>query len=87
METRRSCTRLHAVGSTLFAYLLLRGRMIPVPLAWVGLVGKRSSHVFPVDKRTLTMHNPWHQYNYYFLKLVYSGGRTCIPAEKCDRRA
>ena len=27
-----------AVGSTLFAYLLLRGRMIPIPLAWVGLV-------------------------------------------------
>ncbi len=28
-----------AVGSTLFSYLLLRGRMIPVPLAWLGLVG------------------------------------------------
>jgi hypothetical protein len=27
-----------AVGSTLFAYLLLRGRMIPVPLAWLGVV-------------------------------------------------
>jgi hypothetical protein len=27
-----------AVGSTLFSYLLLRGRMIPIPLAWVGLV-------------------------------------------------
>jgi hypothetical protein len=27
-----------AVGSTAFAYLLLRGRMIPVPLAWLGLV-------------------------------------------------
>lgn len=27
-----------AVGSTLFAYLLLRGRMIPLPLAWLGLV-------------------------------------------------
>ena len=27
-----------AVGSTLFSYLLLRGRMIPTPLAWVGLV-------------------------------------------------
>jgi Domain of unknown function (DUF4386) len=26
-----------AVGSTLFAYLLLRGRMIPVPLAWLGV--------------------------------------------------
>ncbi|HXU43993.1 MAG TPA: DUF4386 domain-containing protein, partial [Thermoanaerobaculia bacterium] len=25
-----------AVGSTLFSYLLLRGRMIPVPLAWLG---------------------------------------------------
>jgi Domain of unknown function (DUF4386) len=27
-----------AVGSTLFSYLLLRGEMIPAPLAWVGLV-------------------------------------------------
>jgi len=28
-----------AVGSTLFSYLLLRGRMIPVLLAWLGVVG------------------------------------------------
>jgi len=27
-----------AVGSTLFCYLLLRGRMIPIPLAWVGVI-------------------------------------------------
>lgn len=27
-----------AVGSTAFAYLLLRGRMIPVSLAWIGVV-------------------------------------------------
>jgi hypothetical protein len=27
-----------AVGSMAFAYLLLRGRMIPVPLAWIGVV-------------------------------------------------
>ena len=27
-----------AVGSTLFAYLLLRGRMIPIALAWLGVV-------------------------------------------------
>jgi len=27
-----------AVGSALFAYLLLRGRMIPIPLAWLGVV-------------------------------------------------
>lgn len=27
-----------AVGSTLFAYLFLRGRMIPIPLAWLGVV-------------------------------------------------
>ena len=26
-----------AVGSTLFAWLLLRGRMIPIPLAWLGV--------------------------------------------------
>ena len=27
-----------AVGSTLFAYLLLRGRMVPVALAWLGVL-------------------------------------------------
>jgi hypothetical protein len=27
-----------AVGSTLFSWLFLRGRMIPVPLAWLGVV-------------------------------------------------
>jgi hypothetical protein len=27
-----------AVGSTLFAWLLLRGRMIPIALAWLGVV-------------------------------------------------
>lgn len=27
-----------AVGSVLFSYLLLRGRMIPIPLAWLGVV-------------------------------------------------
>lgn len=26
-----------AVGSTLFSFLLLRGRMIPIPLAWLGV--------------------------------------------------
>ncbi|MBC7788567.1 MAG: DUF4386 domain-containing protein [Anaerolineae bacterium] len=26
-----------AVGSTLFSYLLLRGQMIPIPLAWLGV--------------------------------------------------
>lgn len=26
-----------AVGSTLFCYLLLRGRMIPIPMAWLGV--------------------------------------------------
>jgi len=30
---------LFAVGSTLFSWLLLRGRMIPLWLAWVGVVG------------------------------------------------
>lgn len=27
-----------SVGSTLFSWLLLRGRMIPIPLAWLGVV-------------------------------------------------
>jgi hypothetical protein len=27
-----------AVGSTLFSYLLLRGRLVPAPLAWLGVV-------------------------------------------------
>ncbi len=30
---------LFAVGSTLFSWLFLRGRLIPVPLAWLGVVG------------------------------------------------
>ena len=29
---------LFAVGSMLFSWLLLRGRMIPIPLAWLGVV-------------------------------------------------
>ena len=28
-----------AVGSTIFSYLMLRGRMIPAWLAWLGVVG------------------------------------------------
>ncbi len=27
-----------AVGSTIFSWLLLRGRMIPIPLAWLGVI-------------------------------------------------
>jgi hypothetical protein len=30
---------LFAVGSTLFSYLLLRGRMVPIILAWLGVAG------------------------------------------------
>ncbi len=37
--TTTSTATLFAAGSTLFSYLLLRGRMIPVPLAWLGLAG------------------------------------------------
>jgi hypothetical protein len=29
---------LFAMGSTLFSYLFLRGRTIPVPMAWLGVV-------------------------------------------------
>ena len=36
-ETTVSAT-FFAVGSTIFAWLLLRGRMIPLPLAWFGVV-------------------------------------------------
>jgi hypothetical protein len=35
---------LFAVGSTLFSWLLLRGRLIPVPLAWFGVL----SSILPV---------------------------------------
>ena len=34
-----SAATLFAVGSTVFCYLLLRGRMIPVVLAWIGIIG------------------------------------------------
>jgi hypothetical protein len=35
-----------AVGSTLFCWLLLRGRMIPVALAWIGVLGSGLLVVF-----------------------------------------
>ncbi len=31
------------VGSTVFAYLLLRGRIVPAPLAWLGLVASAAA--------------------------------------------
>ena len=34
-----SASLLFAAGSTVFAFLLLRGRMVPVPLAWLGVLG------------------------------------------------
>jgi hypothetical protein len=34
-----SAATLFAVGSTVFCYLLLRGRMIPTLLAWIGVIG------------------------------------------------
>ena len=34
-----SAATLFAVGSTAFCYLLLRGRMIPTALAWIGVIG------------------------------------------------
>jgi hypothetical protein len=33
------CAILFAVGSTVFSYLFLRGRIVPRPLAWLGMVG------------------------------------------------
>jgi len=36
--TMRVGATFFAVGSTIFSYLLLRGRMVPVPLAWLGIV-------------------------------------------------
>lgn len=32
------CAIFFAMGSTLFSYLLLRGRIVPVPLAWLGVI-------------------------------------------------
>lgn len=37
---------IFAAGSTLFAYLFLKGRSIPAPLAWIGVIG--SLLVIPV---------------------------------------
>jgi hypothetical protein len=34
-----SASILFAVGSTIFSFLLLRGRMVPAAIAWVGLAG------------------------------------------------
>ena len=37
-ETMGASATFFAVGSTLFSWLLLRGRMIPVALAWLGVL-------------------------------------------------
>lgn len=37
-RTMGASATLFAVGSTLFSWLLLRGRMIPVALAWLGVI-------------------------------------------------
>lgn len=37
-HTMGASATFFAVGSTLFSWLLLRGRMIPVPLAWLGVL-------------------------------------------------
>lgn len=37
--TTTTSATVFAVGSTFFATLFLRGRMIPVPVAWLGVVG------------------------------------------------
>ncbi len=37
-QTMGASATLFAVGSALFSWLLLRGRMIPVPLAWLGVL-------------------------------------------------
>ncbi len=37
-QTMGASATFFAIGSTLFSWLLLRGRMIPVSLAWLGLV-------------------------------------------------
>ncbi len=35
----QTAATLFAIGSMIFAYLLLRGRMIPIALAWLGVIG------------------------------------------------
>jgi Domain of unknown function (DUF4386) len=37
-QTMGASATFFAVGSTFFSWLLLRGRMIPVPLAWLGVL-------------------------------------------------
>ena len=37
-QTMGASATFFAIGSTLFSWLLLRGRMIPVPLAWLGVL-------------------------------------------------
>jgi len=36
-RTAQVCATLFAIGSTIFCYLLLRGRLVPAGLAWLGL--------------------------------------------------
>lgn len=40
-----------AVASTIFSWLMLRGRMIPVPLAWLGIVASASLVVLLLAQR------------------------------------
>jgi len=42
MGTGATC---FAVGSTIFAWLLLRGRIVPAPLAWIGVAGSLAAVV------------------------------------------
>jgi hypothetical protein len=53
--TTTTAATLFAVGSTLFSWLLLRGGMIPRPLAWLGVVSSALLViVLPLDLAGLT---------------------------------
>jgi len=47
-----------AVGSTIFAWLLLRGRIVPVSLAWIGIVGSLAAVVVLPLRQTGAISGP-----------------------------
>jgi len=54
-----SAATLFAVGSTVFCYLLLRGRMIPTWLAWIGVIGSAIAVIgIPLERISLLTGSP-----------------------------
>jgi hypothetical protein len=82
---------LFAMGSTLFSYLFLRGRTIPVPLAWLGLVASVILVVgLPLQLAGCSEARPRHTCGFQWPRLrcrLHSGSssRVCSDTWMCNR--